>query len=165
LRELALRQVAQFQEVQDHEYREREGLEQAVIPEKVMVCMASRGSAKKLLRTGSRIAGRLAKNDWYAVYVETPDEEAGRVTPEAYATLQENIRFANTIGAKVVKLKGGNVADELLKFARENEITHVIFGQSARSRWEIMWKGSVINRFLREVKDAAVHVIPIEKDD
>ena len=158
-----MRQVAQFQSVQDHEYREREGLEQAVLPEKVMVCMASRGSAKKLLRTGARIAGRLANGDWTAIYVETSDEEAGRIKPEAYATLQENIRFARTLGAKVVKLKSNEVADALLKYARENGITHVIFGQSARSRWEIIWKGSIINRFLREVKDAAVHVIPIEK--
>lgn len=165
LRELALRQVAQFQSAQNHEYREREGLEQAVIPEKVMVCMASRGSAKKLLRTGARIAGRLASGDWTAVYVETPDEEAGRIQPEAYAILQENIRFAETLGAKVIKLKSNNVADVLLKFARENGITHVIFGQSARSRWEIIWRGSIINRFLREVKDAAVHVIPLEKEN
>jgi two-component system, OmpR family, sensor histidine kinase KdpD len=163
LRELALRQVALHQSVQDHEYREREGLEQAVIPEKVMVCMASRGSAKKLLRTGARIVGRYAYGDWFAVYVETPDEEAGRIAPETYAVLQENIKFAETLGATVMKLKGKNVADELLKFARKNEITHVIFGQSARSRWQIMWKGSIINRFLREVKDAAVHVIPLEK--
>ncbi|HEY0049686.1 MAG TPA: sensor histidine kinase KdpD [Pyrinomonadaceae bacterium] len=165
LRELALRQVAQFQSAQDHEYREREGLEQAVMPEKVMVCLASRGSAKKLLRTGARIAGRLASDDWVAVYVETADEEAGRIKPEAFAALQENIRFAETLGAKVVKLKSNKVADALLKFARENGITHVIFGQSARSRWEIIWKGSIINRFLREVKDAAVHVIPLEKED
>lgn len=165
LRELALRQVAQHQAVQDHEYREREGLEQAVIPEKVMVCMASRGSAKKLLRAGARIVGRHAYKDWFAVYVETPNEEAGRIAPETYATLRENITFAETLGATVVKLKGANVADELLEFARENEITHVIFGQSARSRWQIFWKGSIINRFLREVKDAAVHVIPLEKED
>jgi len=164
LRELALRQVAQHQAAQDHEYREREGLEQAVIPERVMVCMASRGSAKKLLRTGARIAGRLANDDWFAVYVETPDEEAGRITPQAYATLQENITFAKTMGAKVTKLKSANVSDALLAFARENEVTHVIFGQSARSRWEIFWKGSIINRFLGEVDDAAVHVIPLEKE-
>jgi two-component system, OmpR family, sensor histidine kinase KdpD len=164
LRELALREVAQHQAEQDHEYREREGLEQATMPEKVMVCMASRGSAKKILRVGSRIAGRLANGDWCAVYVETSKEEPGRIAPETYATLQENIKFAETLGATVVKLKGNDVADELLKFARENEITHVIFGQSARSRWEIFWKGSIINRFLREVKDAAVHVIPIEKE-
>ena len=163
LRELALRQVAQFQSEQDHEYREREGLEQAVIPEKVMVCLASRGSAKKLLRTGARIAGRLANGDWVAVYVETSEEEAGRIDPKIYATLQENISLAVTLGAKVIKLKSNNVADALLKFARENGMTHVIFGQSARSRWEIMWKGSIINRFLSEVKDAAVHVIPLEK--
>jgi len=165
LRELSLRHVAQFQSAQDHEYREREGLEQAVIPEKVMVCMASRGSAKKILRTGARIAGRLANDDWYAVYVETPEEEPGRIDPKSYATLRENIRFADTLGAKVVQLRSKNVADALLKFAQENGITHVIFGQSARSRWQIIWKGSVINRFLREVKDAAVHVIPLEKNN
>jgi two-component system sensor histidine kinase KdpD len=165
LRELALRRVAQHQSVQDHEYREREGLEQAVIPERVMVCMASRGSAKKLIRTGARIVGRHAYRDWFAVYVETPQEETGRIAPSDYATLQENIKFAETLGASVVKLKGGDVADALLKFACENEITHVIFGQSARSRWQIFWKGSIINRFLAEVKDAAVHVIPIEKEN
>lgn len=164
LRELALRQVALHQSVQDEEYREREGLEQFHIPEKVMVCMASRGSACKLLRAGARIVGRHAYKDWFAVYVETPEEEPGRIDPKAYATLQENIRLAENLGAIVVKLKGTNVADELLKFARQHEITHVIFGQSARSRWQIIWKGSVINRFLREVKDAAVHVIPLEKE-
>ena len=165
LRELALRQVALHQSVQDHEYRERAGLEQAVMPEKVMVCIASRGSAKKLLRTGARIVGRHAYGEWFAVYVETPDEDAGRIAPQAHATLQENIKFAETLGAQVVRLKSANVADALLAFACENDITHVIFGQSARSRWQIFWRGSIINRFLSEVKDAAVHVIPIEKED
>ena len=164
LRELALRQVAQHQATQDEEYREREGLEQFVVPEKVMVCMASRGSAAKLLRTGARIVGRHAYKDWYAVYVETPDEEPGRIEPKTYSILQENIRLAESLGAEVVKLKGRNVADELLRFACENEITHVIFGQSARSRWEIIFRGSVINRFLKEVKQASVHVIPIEEE-
>jgi two-component system, OmpR family, sensor histidine kinase KdpD len=164
LRELSLRQVAQDQASKAHDYREREGLEQAVIPEKVMVCMASRGSAKKLLRVGSRIAGRLA-NDWYAVYVETPNEEPGCIKPPDYAALQENIRFAEDLGARVVKLNGRRVADELIKFARNEGITHVIFGQSARSRWDILLHGSVINRFLNEVRDATVQVVPLERDD
>lgn len=163
LRELALRQVATHQSTQDHEYREREGLPSAVIPEKVMVCMASRGNAKKLLRVGSRIAGKLA-SDWFAVYVETPEEDAGHIKPEIHATLQENIHFADELGAKIIKLKGKHVADELVKFARENAITHVIFGQSARTRWQIFWKGSIINRFLSEVKDATVQVVPVSED-
>jgi two-component system, OmpR family, sensor histidine kinase KdpD len=162
LRELALRQVATDQAIKAHDYREREGLEQAVIPEKVMVCMASRGSARKLLRMGSRIAGRLA-SDWYAVYVETPREEPGRIKPGDYAALTENTRFAEELGAKVVKLKARRVADALIDFARREGITHVVFGQSARSRWDILLHGSVINRFLDEVRDAAVEVVPLEE--
>jgi len=161
LRELALRRVALDQATKAHDYRQREGLEQAAIPEKVMVAMASRGSAKRILRAGSRIAGRLA-SDWYAVYVETPNEEMGRIKPEDHAALLENIRFARDLGAKVIKLKGRRVADALIDFARKEGITHVVFGQSARSRWDIFLHGSVINRFLRDVRDASVHVVPLE---
>lgn len=160
LRELALRQVAEDQAAKAHEYREREGLEQAAIPEKVMVCMASRGSARKLLRTGSRIAGRLA-TDWYAVYVETPRDEPGRIDPESRASLVQNVELAKELGANVIKLKARRVADALIEFARREGITHVVFGQSARSRWNILLHGSVINRFLHEVRDATVQVVPL----
>jgi len=160
LRELALRQVATDQAVKAHDYRKREGLEHAVIPEKVMVAMASRGSAKKLLRVGSRIAGRLA-SDWYAVYVETPSEELGRIKPEDFAALQESIGFAEELGARVVKLKARRVADALIEFARRQGITHVVFGQTSRSRWDILLHGSIINRFLDEVRDATVQVVPL----
>ncbi len=160
LRELSLRQAAEDQAAKAHDYREREGLEQAVIPEKVMVCITSRGNAKKLLRVGSRIAGRLA-SDWFAVYVESPREEPGRIDPQDYNRLMENIRFAEALGAQFVRLKASRVADALIDFARREGITHVIFGQSARSRWDIVLRGSVINRFLNEVRDANVHVVPI----
>ena len=162
LRELALRQVATDQAAKAHDYREREGLEPAAIPEKVMVAMASRGSAKRILRSGARIAGRLA-TDWFAVYVETPKEEPGRIDPHDYMVLEENIRFAKELGAKVVKLRGRRVADTLIEFARREGITHVVFGQSARSRWDVLLHGSVINRFLRDVRDASVHVVPLER--
>lgn len=164
LRELALRQVATDEASKSHDYREQEGLEQPLIPEKVMVAIASHGSAKKLLRVGSRIAGRLA-SDWYAVYVQTPAEEMGRIQPQDYAALLENIHFAEGLGARVVKLKAKNVADALIEFARREGITHVVFGQTSRSRWNILWHGSVINRFLAEVRDATVQVVPLDHGD
>jgi len=162
LRELALRQVAAEESGKSNEYRSQEGLEHAVIPEKVMVAMASRGSAKKLLRVGSRIAGRLA-SDWYALYVQTPAEEMGRIKPQDYAALAENIRFAEDLGARVVQLKARRVADALIDFARREGITHVVFGQTSRSRWDILLHGSIINRFLDEVRDANVHVVPLDR--
>jgi two-component system sensor histidine kinase KdpD len=159
LRELALRQLASDQAGKAQVYRDREGLERPVIPDKVMVAMASRGSAKTLLRVGSRIAGRLA-TDWCAVYVETPREEPGRIKPEDHVALTDNIRFAQQLGAKVVKLKGSRVADLLVEFARREGITHVIFGQSARSRWNLLMHGSIVDRFLRDVRNATVQIVP-----
>ena len=52
-----------------------------------------------------------------------------------------------------------------IDFARREGITHVVFGQSARSRWDVLLHGSVINRFLREVRDATVQVVPLDKKD
>ena len=160
LRELALRQLASDQAGKAQEYRQREGLERPVIPEKVMVAMASRGSARTLLRVGSRIAGRLA-TDWFAVYVETPKEEPGRIKPEDHVALTDNIRFAQQLGAKVVRLKGARVADLLVEFAKREGITHVIFGQSARSRWDLALHGSIVDRFLRDVRNATVQIVPL----
>jgi two-component system, OmpR family, sensor histidine kinase KdpD len=164
LRELALRQLASDQAGKAHEYRQREGLDRPVIPEKVMVAMASRGSARTLLRVGSRIAGRLA-TDWYAVYVETPREEPGRIKPDDHVALSDNIRFAKQLGAKVVKLKGSRVSDALVDFARREGITHVIFGQSARSRWDLLVHGSIVDRFLRDVRNATVQIVPVKNED
>jgi two-component system, OmpR family, sensor histidine kinase KdpD len=163
LRELALRQLATDQAGKAQAYRDREGLERPVIPEKVMVAMASRGSARTLLRVGSRIAGRLA-SDWYAVYVETPKEEPGRIVPQDHVALADNIRFAQQLGAKVVKLKSSKVADALVEFAKREGITHVIFGQSARSRWDLLMHGSIVDRFLRDVRNATVQIVPMASE-
>ena len=163
LRELALRQLASDQAGKAQAYRAREGLDRPVIPEKVMVAMASRGSARNLLRVGSRIAGRFA-TDWFAVYVETPKEEPGRIKPEDHVALADNIRFAQQLGAKVVKLKGSRVADLLVDFAKREGITHVVFGQSARSRWDLAIHGSIVDRFLRDVRNATVQIVPVGTD-
>ena len=78
LRELALRAVADEVSEKAASYRAREGLEPALIPERVMVCMSSNALAPRVIRTGARIAGRLGAR-WYAVYVETPREKPGRI--------------------------------------------------------------------------------------
>jgi two-component system sensor histidine kinase KdpD len=160
LRELALRAVADEVGEKAASHRQREGLEPALIPERVMVCMSSSADAPRVLRTGARIAGRLGAR-WYAVYVETPRESPGRITPADRDALQRNITLAETLGATVVRVKADRPADGLIEFAKREGITHVIFGQTARTRWEILFKGSTLNRFLEEVRDAAIQVVPL----
>jgi two-component system sensor histidine kinase KdpD len=161
LRELALRVTAEQVSSRASEYRRTQGLEQAPIPEKVMVCLSTRPGTERLLRVGSRIAGRLSTN-WYAVYVSKPDDK-GHNDPEAFHRLEEYQKMARDLGAKVVMLTDRNVADALIRFAQQENISHVVFGQSARSRWDILWRGSVLNRFLSEVRDVTVQVVPMQK--
>src|SRR5271169_4661931 len=159
LRELALRTTAETVGSQAAQYRRIQGLEQAPIPEKVMVCLSPRPGAERLLRVGARIAGRLATN-WYAVRVESPDQDARHGDAEEYQRMEEYQRLARELGAQVIVLKDKNVADALIEFAQQEGISHVVFGQSARSRLDILLRGSVINRFLAEIRDATVQVVP-----
>jgi two-component system sensor histidine kinase KdpD len=160
LRELAMRAVADEIGAKAASHRQREGLEPALIPERVMVCMSSNSDAPRVLRAGARIAGRLGAR-WYAVYVETPREAPGRINRADGDALQRNITLAESLGATVVRVHADRPADGLIAFAKREGITHVIFGQSARTRWEILLKGSTLNRFLEEVRDAAVQVVPL----
>ena len=162
LRELALRAVADEVGEKAASYRQREGLEPALIPERVMVCMSSAAQAPRVLRAGARIAGRLGAR-WYAVYVETPREAPGRIESADREALARNLDLAESLGATVVRVRADRPADGLIAFAKREGITHVIFGQSARSRLEILWKGSTLNRFLEEVRDAAVQVVPFDQ--
>jgi two-component system sensor histidine kinase KdpD len=161
LRELALRAVADEVSSKAATYRAREGLEPALIPERVMVCMSSNVVAPRVIRTGARIAGRLGAR-WYAVYVETPREQPGRINTNDADALQENIRLAENLGATVVRVKAGSPSDGLIAFAQREGVTHVIFGQSARTRWELLLRGSTLDRFLGAVPDAAVQVVPFD---
>lgn len=160
LRELALRAVADEVGDKAASHRQQEGLEPALIPERVMVCMSSSADAPRVLRIGARIAGRLGAR-WYAVYVETPREAPGQIRTGDRDALQRNIGLAEELGATVVRVRARRPADGLIAFAQREGITHVIFGQSARSRWEILLKGSTLNRFLEEVRNAAIQVVPL----
>ncbi len=162
LRELALRTTAEQVSSREAAYRRTQGLEQAQTPEKVMVCLSTRPGTERLLRVGSRIAGRLSTN-WYAVYVTRPDDDKGHADPEAWHRLEEYQRMARDLGAQVVNLVDKNVSDALIRFAQQESISHVVFGQSARSRWDILMRGSVLNRFLAEVRDVTVQVVPMQK--
>ncbi|HVZ82649.1 MAG TPA: universal stress protein [Terracidiphilus sp.] len=162
LRELSLRATAEQVSSRAADYRRTQGLEQAPIPDKIMVCLSTRPGTERLIRVGARVAGRLATN-WYAVYVAKGDEDKGHDEPEARQRLEDYQRMARDLGAKVVTLTGKSVSEALIRFAQQESISHVIFGQPVRSRFDILLHGSVINKFLSEIRDVTVQVVPMNK--
>ena len=162
LRELALRAVADEVGEKAASYRQREGLEPALIPERVMVCMSSsrRGAARHPHRRADRRpAGR--------ALVRGLRRDAARSAGPHRRRRPGGARAQHRAGGESRRHRrarqGGPAGDGLIAFAKREGITHVIFGQSARSRWEILWKGSTLNRFLEEVRDAAVQVVPFDQ--
>ncbi|HTB95908.1 MAG TPA: universal stress protein [Terracidiphilus sp.] len=162
LRELSLRTTAEQVSHRAADYRRTQGLEQAPIPDKVMVCLSTRPGTERLIRVGARVAGRLATN-WYAVYVARPEEDKGHGDPEAFHRLEEYQRMARDLGAQVVTLTDKSVSDALIRFAQQESISHVIFGQPVRSRFDILLRGSVLNKFLSQIRDVTVQVVPMHK--
>lgn len=151
LRELALREVASSVDRAREVTVRRVDSAQIAIPrtvDRLMVCLSSDPRLSRLLlRKASRIAGRL-NTDWYCVYVQTSAERADRIDSTVQRKLVDNLQFAQSLGAEVVKLSGEDVAAALAKFATERAVSLAVLGQTRRSRWHRLRRGSVVERLL-----------------
>ncbi|MBV9453158.1 MAG: universal stress protein [Rubrobacter sp.] len=156
LRELALRETAK--DVEARYSARRSSSLKAGDPERVMVAISSNPDSKRLIRRGSRVAGRM-NTEWYVVYIETPREASEKISATAQRQLADNLQVAKELGAEVVQLKGKDIVSELVKFAREHKVTYVIVGHSNRSWWERLLRGNVLEHFIQEMGDVDVQVV------
>lgn len=158
LRELALRQVGQVVDRSLESYLEREHIEQrAPINERIAVGVSSNPSAQYLIARATRMAERIG-GEVFVVYVDIGADEG----PDNKRTLAENIRFAENLGAKIIKVKGKSVSEEMAKLVREKHITQVIFGRSALRGWKKYLYISAIHKFLRDAPPVDVHIVTQE---
>ena len=161
LRELAMRQIA------DRLEAERRGTDRIAVTEpvgtKAMVAIsANPETTRKLLRRASALAGKLNTN-WFAVYVRTPRESPQRMSAREHRLLNENVTLAMELGAKVVWLSAEDVAEELLRFAREHGVTLALFGKSRRAWWrKLPQRRSPIDAFARAGSGIDVYEIETE---
>ncbi len=152
LRELALREVASSVDRSREEIVRRQengGVQTARrTVDRVMACLSSDPPLSRvLLRKASRIAGRL-NSDWLCVYVQTPEERPDRIDSTIQRHLVDNIQLAQSLGAEVVKLEGTDVARTLIRFAAERGVTLAIVGETRRSRWYRLRRGSIVDRLM-----------------
>lgn len=165
LRELALREVASSVDRTREEIAQRaDGAEPARRSgvDRVLVAMSSAPpQTAVLLRKASRIAGRL-NSDWYCVYVQTAEERADRIDSALQRGLVENIQMAQSMGAEVVKLEGEDVSERLCRFAAERGATLLIIGQSRRSLWHRLRRGSVVDRLVNNAEGLDVLVVSLD---
>jgi two-component system sensor histidine kinase KdpD len=124
--------------------------------ERLMVCIAPSPYAKQLLRKGYTIA-KEAHAEWYAVHVSTPSLKEMSDSDKAY--IAEALNLAEGLGGKIATLSGTDVASEILRFAREYNINHIVIGKPLHSMLLGFWKGSPASRLLHTPSEFELHLI------
>ncbi|MGC4030947.1 MAG: PTS sugar transporter subunit IIA [Tepidisphaeraceae bacterium] len=139
----------------------------AAASDQIMVCLSSRGpSSARLLRFGSRLAGRLNRN-WYAVYVQTPNEDPLRIDAGTQRLLADTLTLANQLGATVFTFKGMDVPETILRFAAEYRVGQIVIGRPQAPTWwgRLLGRRSVAERLIVMTRQATVIVVDAEADD
>jgi two-component system, OmpR family, sensor histidine kinase KdpD len=161
LRELALRQVAEQVDRSLETYMEDEDIRKNWgVRERMAICISGNPAGQYLVARGARMARRMDA-ELYVVHV---DRELGPKEPNTSA-LAANLRFAESLGAKVVRLKGRSVADSVAEFVRTKHITQVIFGRAPIHDWRKYLYLSAVHRFLRESPPVDVHIVTQEVEE
>ena len=163
LRELTLRELASQIDLRRRITPDEES---STAPDQVMVCLSSRGpNSEKLLRYASRLAGRLNRN-WYAVYVQTPSEEPTVIDSRTQRLISETLTLAKQLGAMVFTYKGEDVADTILRFAKEYRVGHVVIGRpTPKPFWKRLGKNrDVVGNVIKNAREVTVIVLDTREE-
>ena len=157
LRELALRRTAQQVDEQLQAYMVGHGIDASwPASERVLVCVDHQPLSKQLVRRAWRMASGL-RAELLAAYVEPPDWE--QFPFQVQKAVEANLRFAEDLGARVVRRPGRDVAATLAQLARDENAAQIVIGRSSHGRWHEFFRGSVVTGLLRRVRTVDVHVI------
>ncbi|MFP5078406.1 DUF4118 domain-containing protein [Rhizobium sp. YIM 134829] len=157
LRELALRRTAQRVDEQLLHHMQAHAISGPwAAGERVLVCLDHGRNGAGLVRYARRQADRL-RAPWTVLHLETPRSSA--VSEEEKDRLAATMRLAEQLGAETAVLPGLHPARDILAYAAENNVTHLVVGRTGRPRWRQLWQGSVTADLVREAGNIAVHVV------
>jgi two-component system sensor histidine kinase KdpD len=180
LRELALRRTAEKTEEQLQQYMTEHGItEMRPATERVLVGFDARPHTREVIRDAWRLAHAL-RADLLAISIQPEGYlaftskligwlkyrgDVKRYREAALRHLEEHALLAEDLGAEVIRMKSRDIAKTLVEVAKERQVTQLVLGQPARSRWEELIRGSIINRVLRMSSDIDIHLVPRESDE
>lgn len=154
LRELSLREVADDMD----EKISQTVIEPIGVKEKILVCVQYSSTAGKLIRRGWRMADRL-NAELYVLNVER--ENIDSLSASKKQTIEDWKVLTNQFDARFVleESKGRKPADVIIEVAKRLQVTQILLGQSARTRWEEIRKGSIVNEIMRQTKHIDIHIV------
>lgn len=157
LRELALREVAD--NVEDDAIACTPADQFCNIHERVMVCVSTYPNSLQLLRRGARLAGYM-NAPLYVMFVSDPDRF---LTKEESLHIETVEKLCKEFGGEFIRVKSSNISRAIAELAQQFHITQIVIGESQRSRWKILLRGSLTQQLVRLLKNIDIHIIATEK--
>src|SRR6201998_3655719 len=145
LRELALRRTAERVDEQLLSQMQARAIQGPwAAGDRLLVSVSEDPRAAGLVRYTKRFADRLHA-PWTALYIEGP--RSLQFSERERDRIADTLRLAGHLDGARVTVPGGKsrIADDVLSYARNNNITHIVIGKSTRSRWFEMVHGSVVH--------------------
>jgi two-component system sensor histidine kinase KdpD len=164
LRELALREVAdniEEEALATEANRPYEDAPYCSILERVLVCISTYPNALQLIRRGARIAAYMHA-PFYCLFVDDPDRFLSR---EEGFHIETCDRLCQEFGGEFIRMTNPDKAKAIAEVAKIYHVTQVVIGESQRSRWKLLLRGSLTHQLLRSLKNIDVHIIATEKDN
>lgn len=157
LRELALRRTADRVDQQLVGYMRAHAIEGPwPAGERIMVCVGRDATARAVLRAGARLADQIGA-PWIAVHIERSD--APPLAPEDRDLVDDVLKLAEQMQARVERMVGEDLPDELLAYARRNNVTQIVVGRSRESWLRQVFRRSLANELIRRSEGIPVHVV------
>lgn len=157
LRELALRRTAQRVDELLLMHMQTHAISGPwAASERVLVAIDHTARSASLVRYAARMASRL-RAPWVAVYVETGSSVS--LTEAKRDHIAASLRLAEQLGGEAVTIPGNQVADELLRYAAANNVTHIVIGAPTKPVWYDWIQPSVADMLIRKAGNISVHVI------
>ncbi len=147
LREMTLRRAAEHIDEQMLEYmRSRSIPGPWPAGETLLVCIGNNTDLnEKLIRNARRLADELSA-EWHVLYVETPAHN--RLSKKRQMQAMQGLELAAKMGAKTSSSFGIAIAEEVVRYAREHNVTRIIVGKPIRPYWQDVIFGSLANRIV-----------------
>ncbi len=125
--------------------------------EHILVGLSSSPSNEKIIITAYKMA-KAFNGTLTAIYVQTEDLNAmNEVDKER---LQNNISFAEKLGAKIVTITGENVSFQISEYARLSNITKIVVGKSSNNKRSLIKRQSLVDQLLPLVTNIEMYIVP-----
>ena len=159
LRELALRRTAERVDEQLLTEMQAHAIQGPwAAGERILVCISDDPRCAGLVRYAKRLADRL-HGPWTALYVE--GRRSAQLSDEERDRIADTLRLAEALGGEAVTLPASDrrIADDVIAYAQANNVTQIVIGKSARTRWFEIIHGSVVHDLVQRSGNISVHVI------